>query len=399
MDRGLIVLACPGSGSARDRLIANLVVYDVLHAAKTRADIPPERRRTFYVFLDEVQTYDGAIVGNLAALLEQIAKYGVRAFLFNQNPERLTPATLNAVTTNRSHLLTTALNAKAAALLARDLGGQIDPHTIANLERFHSIASVTLDGQASPPFRLAGVPADELFPDAARPDELRGARRSDSRDVPGGSDRGHPAAPRLPQPADRRLPRPGQLRRRPGLDRPRPPAPPVTATAAQPRLVETAAEILQGIHQHRLLSTSQIHALHAPHAHISWPQRLLAQLRDLGLVHMTRLPRRPALWHITDPGADATSSSNAARPSYASAPTTPTSPKAQRSRSTPACSTTSPTTARLRRSSAPPPIPSSRPTGSATPATGATMTEPKPAETPRPDDQRTPWNRASCPVR
>lgn len=79
----------------------------------------------------------------------------------------------------------------------------------------------------------------------------------------------------------------------------------MTATAAQPRLVETAAEILQGIHQHRLLSTSQVHALHAPHAHVSWPQRLLAQLRDLGLVHMTRLPHRPALWHLTEQGADA----------------------------------------------------------------------------------------------
>jgi hypothetical protein len=172
MDQGQIVLVCPGAGSARDRLIANLVVYDVLHAAKTRADLAPDRRREFHVFLDEVQIYDGASSGTLAALLEQVAKFGMRVHLFNQNPERLTPATLNAVTTNRSHLLTTALNAKAAALLARDLGGGIDPHTIANLERFHSIASVTLDGQASPPFRLAGVPADELFPDAARPDEI-----------------------------------------------------------------------------------------------------------------------------------------------------------------------------------------------------------------------------------
>jgi len=172
MDQGRIVLVCPGSGSARDRLIANLVVYDVLHAAKTRADIPSDRRREFHVFLDEVQIYDGGSSGTLAALLEQVAKFGVRVHLFNQNPERLTPATLNAVTTNRSHLLTTALNAKAAALLARDLGGGIDPHTIANLERFHSVASVTLDGQASPPFRLVGVPVDELFPDAARPDEM-----------------------------------------------------------------------------------------------------------------------------------------------------------------------------------------------------------------------------------
>jgi len=172
MDQGKVVLVCPGSGSARDRLIANFVVYDVLHSAKTRANVPPERRREFHVFLDEVQTYDGASSGTLAALLEQVAKFGVRAHLFNQNPERLTTATLNAVTTNRSHLLTTALNAKAAALLARDLGGQIDPQTIANLERFHSIGSVTLDGEISPPFRLAGVSVEELFPDTHRPDRV-----------------------------------------------------------------------------------------------------------------------------------------------------------------------------------------------------------------------------------
>jgi len=172
MDQGKVVLVCPGSGSARDRLIANFVVYDVLHSAKTRANLPPEHRREFHVFLDEVQTYDGASSGTLAALLEQVAKFGVRAHLFNQNPERLTTATLNAVTTNRSHLLTTALNAKAAALLARDLGGQIDPQTIANLERFHSIGSVTLDGEVSPPFRLAGVPVEELFADTHRLDRV-----------------------------------------------------------------------------------------------------------------------------------------------------------------------------------------------------------------------------------
>ena len=69
MNEGRIVLACPGAGGARDRLVANLLVFDLLHAAKSRAHIPPERRQPFYVFLDEVQTYDGAASGNLAALL------------------------------------------------------------------------------------------------------------------------------------------------------------------------------------------------------------------------------------------------------------------------------------------------------------------------------------------
>jgi hypothetical protein len=172
MDRGQIVLVCPGSGSGRDRLIANFVVFDALHAARSRADVPPERRREFYVWLDEVQIYDGASSGTLAALLEQVAKFGVRALLLNQNPERLTAATRDAVTTNRSHLVTTALNAKGAGLLARELGGDLDAETIAQLPRFHSLASVTLDGEISRPFRLAGAPVEELLPGECHPEDL-----------------------------------------------------------------------------------------------------------------------------------------------------------------------------------------------------------------------------------
>jgi hypothetical protein len=172
MDRGQIVLVCPGSGSGRDRLIANFVVYDALHGAKSRADVPPERRREFYVWLDEVQIYDGASSGTLAALLEQVAKFGVRALLLNQNPERLTAATRDAVTTNRSHLVTTALNAKAAGLLARELGGEVSAETIGQLPRFHSLASVTLDGEISRPFRLGGVPVEDLFPGECHPEGL-----------------------------------------------------------------------------------------------------------------------------------------------------------------------------------------------------------------------------------
>jgi hypothetical protein len=172
MDDGKIVLVCPGEGSTRDRLLANFFVYDLLHAAKGRRDLQPEERRPFYAFLDEVQTYDGASSGNLAALLEQTAKYGARAFLFNQNPERLTPATLEAVTTNRSHLISTALGAKAAALVAREWAGSVESETIVNLPRYSSIASVTLDGEISKPFLLRGVPASELFPHGWRPEEL-----------------------------------------------------------------------------------------------------------------------------------------------------------------------------------------------------------------------------------
>ena len=178
MDAGKIVLACPGSGTTRDRLVANFLVYDLLHAAIGRRDLPPDRRRAFYVFLDEVQTYDGASRGNLAALLEQTAKYGIRAFLLNQNPERLTQATLNAITTNRSHLVTTVLSSHAAGLIAREWGGTPDAATIASLPRHQFLAAVTLGHQTPPPFQMQGVLVEELYPDARHFDhvgELEGA--------------------------------------------------------------------------------------------------------------------------------------------------------------------------------------------------------------------------------
>src|SRR5579884_2052892 len=100
-----------------------------------------ERRRPFWVFLDELQTYDGP---NLPVLLEQSGKYGGRGFLFNQNPERLTEATWNAVTTNRSHLLSTTVNAKAAQMIAREWAGQIDSDVVMRLARFTYLAQVTI---------------------------------------------------------------------------------------------------------------------------------------------------------------------------------------------------------------------------------------------------------------
>jgi hypothetical protein len=172
MNEGRIVLACPGAGGARDRLLANLLVFDLLHAAKGRAHTPPASRREFYVFLDEVQTYDGATSGNLAALLEQTAKYGVRATLLNQNPERLTQATLNALTTNRSHLIATALNAHAAALIAREWDSDPPASAISGLPRWSFIAQATHHGKLTRPFLFENVAVTDLFADVYRPEQV-----------------------------------------------------------------------------------------------------------------------------------------------------------------------------------------------------------------------------------
>jgi hypothetical protein len=187
MDKGKIVLACPGAGGTRDRLIANLLLFDLLHAARGRAELAPERRRPFWVFLDEVQSYDGAASGNLAALLEQSAKFGLRAVLLNQNPERLSPATLNALTTNRSHLLASTLNSHAAGLVTKEWGGQPSPKALTRLPRFRFVAQVTHKGALSAPFALGGIRVEDVF------DKPTGRRApcDDSDDAGAGDVRAH----------------------------------------------------------------------------------------------------------------------------------------------------------------------------------------------------------------
>jgi hypothetical protein len=105
-------------------------------------------------------------------LLEQSAKYGGRAFLLNQNPERLTAATWNAVSTNRSHLLSAAVNSKAARMIAAEWGTPPAPEVLGRLDAYAYLASVRIGREVSPAFLVEGIPAAELHAEHGHPDHV-----------------------------------------------------------------------------------------------------------------------------------------------------------------------------------------------------------------------------------
>ena len=71
-------------------------------------------------------------------------------------------------------------------------------------------------------------------------------------------------------------------------------------------LSEIQADIVASCYQHRLLSTSQIAALHTPGAHVRWAQRLLVGLERLGWLGRVRgrPPGRQSLWFVTAAAAE-----------------------------------------------------------------------------------------------
>jgi len=80
----------------------------------------------------------------------------------------------------------------------------------------------------------------------------------------------------------------------------------VSARAGSDRaLPGVAPAMLAGLYQHRLLTTTQLHALYTPHARLRWTRRVLESLRARGLVDRVQGPGTLSLWFTTDDGADA----------------------------------------------------------------------------------------------
>lgn len=67
-------------------------------------------------------------------------------------------------------------------------------------------------------------------------------------------------------------------------------------------LPSVAALVLQGLGQHRLLSTRQVHALHLPGVSLRYTQRILAELQEAGLAERAHAAHGTALWSTTTEG-------------------------------------------------------------------------------------------------
>jgi hypothetical protein len=138
----------------------------------SRRTLPPERRRPFYAWIDELQRISGTGSGSagesIARSLEEARKMGLRLQLMSQQPTRLAKPTLDAILTNRSHLLTHLVGADSARVIAKEWGGDVDPATITRLAKYWFLAQVTLDGEISRPFLARGFDIETEEPWVSR---------------------------------------------------------------------------------------------------------------------------------------------------------------------------------------------------------------------------------------
>ena len=157
MDEGQVLIVNLGKGRLGTdiaNILGGLVVSNVMHAAVSRQDQPPELRRPFILYADEFHSFTStAFVG----ILSEMRKYGLGLVISNQYMTQLRDDVQEAVFGNVGTVMSFRIGAHDAPEIAKQLG-EIDPRDLINLGNYELNMKLMIDGVASKAFSAQTVP-------------------------------------------------------------------------------------------------------------------------------------------------------------------------------------------------------------------------------------------------
>jgi hypothetical protein len=178
MDEGKVLICNLSKGRIGEEnanLLGALLVASLKQAAMSRAELPEERRRDFFLTVDEFQNYR---TGSFAAILSEARKYRLCLTVAHQYLRQLTADTSNAVFGNVGSLVAFQVGGEDAETLALHLSqfpGQLRPADLGNLPKYTAYARLLIDGLPSRPFSMRTLPAPVIPPDQDRSAIVRAA--------------------------------------------------------------------------------------------------------------------------------------------------------------------------------------------------------------------------------
>jgi len=159
MDKGQVLIANLAKGRIGDdssSLLGGLLVTTIGLAAYTRADISPDRRRDFFVYVDEVQSFTTLALANM---LSELRKYHVNMTLSHQYLSQLDPQVRDAVLGNTGTIISFRLGLTDAEILAGEFYPFFSARDLINLPNYHIYLKLMIDGMVSQPFSGATLDA------------------------------------------------------------------------------------------------------------------------------------------------------------------------------------------------------------------------------------------------
>jgi len=152
MDEGKLLLVNLAKGKIGEdaaALLGALLVSSIGLAALSRADVPEEERRDFFLYLDEFHSFTTL---SLATMLSELRKYRVSLVLAHQYLSQLDEQVRDAVLGNAGTIIAFRIGAEDAEFLEREFHPELTARDLVDLPNYSVYIKLMIDGTVSKPF-------------------------------------------------------------------------------------------------------------------------------------------------------------------------------------------------------------------------------------------------------
>lgn len=156
MDQGKILLVNLSKGKIGEMnsyLLGMVLISKIQIAAFSRADIPEDQRKDFYLYVDEFQNFT---TDTFKTILSEARKYHLSLNITNQYIAQLTEPVRDAVIGNAGSLIVYRIGAADAEFMAKEFPG-ISESDMVNLDKYTTYIKLLIDLTPSRPFSMRGI--------------------------------------------------------------------------------------------------------------------------------------------------------------------------------------------------------------------------------------------------
>lgn len=152
MDEGKILIVDLSRGRLGEDnagILGALLITKIQLAAMSRADMPLDQRRPFYLYVDEFQNF---ATESFAVILSEARKYGLYLTVANQYVAQMPDEVKDAVFGNVGSIISYRVGADDAQYLAKYFEPIFEPGDLVNLNIRNIYVTMSIDGETSLPF-------------------------------------------------------------------------------------------------------------------------------------------------------------------------------------------------------------------------------------------------------
>ncbi len=161
IDEGKILIVNLAKGKIGEdncSLLGAMIVTKIQLAALSRSDLPQDKRRPFYLYVDEIHNF---LTLSFADILSEARKYGLNLILAHQYIEQLDEKIRAAIFGNVGTIISFRIGAEDAKYLAGEFSPVFDESDLINLPNYHIYLKLMIYGVTSQPFSAATLTPPE----------------------------------------------------------------------------------------------------------------------------------------------------------------------------------------------------------------------------------------------